>query len=209
MSENDPVINKDWFFDRLRSEKKSLRGMARHLELDASAVSRMLSGQRNMQMQEVNEIARFLNAPVTEVLKHAGVSMDQDGQATPVVLAAVIDEKGIVQRLANARPLPHETLARVRAALGNPDESVIAAQIRASTGPLAVWDDAVILFRATQRVEPEAIGAMAIVRLMDGNQYFCRIDRARKTGEASLRLTEGDILDVELDTATPVLAVVP
>ncbi|PCH79776.1 MAG: transcriptional regulator [Hyphomicrobiales bacterium] len=162
-----------------------------------------------MQTQEADFIARFLNVPVSEILGHAGFARDLDGFEAPVVLAAIIDETGRVQRLREPRPLPQRVLDKARSSLGESGRLVIAAQIRAETGPLAVWDDAVILFSATTRVEPDAIGELAVVRLLDGEQMFCRIDRARKTGEATLRLPEGGLRDVLLDTAAPLLALVP
>lgn len=180
------------------------------MELDASAVSRMLSGQRKMQMDEAHSIARFLNAPLTEVIRHAGVARDLDGMPTRILLAATIDERGIVDRLLDSKPLPQDFIDRALAAIsGTGNGKVIAAQIRASTGPLAMWDDAVVLFGHTDRVENDAIGSLAICRKMDGEQVFVKVERARKTGEASVRCPNDKMIDVQLDTAAPVIAIIP
>lgn len=40
------TIDKKWFLKLLDERQISVRGLARHMDLDASAVSRMLSGQR-------------------------------------------------------------------------------------------------------------------------------------------------------------------
>jgi transcriptional regulator with XRE-family HTH domain len=204
------TIDKDWFFDRLKEKDKSLRGLARHMGLDASAVSRMLNGTRRMQLEEADEIARFLGAPVAEVLKHAGVAIDLDGVATRIILTSVINEKGNVERLHEPRPLPQSFIDRATAAIhmqGN--GAVIAAQIRADTGPLAAWDDAVALFRHTEIVEPSAIGSLAVCRLFEGEQIIAKIERARKTGEARIVTFEDAKREVMLLTATPVIAVIP
>ena len=67
-----------------------------------------------------------------------------------------------------------------------------------------MWDDAVVLFDPTCRVDNDAIGSLAICRKMDGEQVLVRVERARKTGEATVRCAA----DVTLDTAAPVIAVI-
>lgn len=203
-------IDQKWFLKKLADQRKSVRGLARHLNLDASAVSRMFSGQRKMQMDEAQSIARFLNAPLAEVMRHAGVAKDLDGLPTRILLAATINEKGIVSRLKDPKPLPQSIIDRAQAAITSDRNScVIAAQIRASKGPLAMWDDAVVLFDPTDRVHGDAIGSLAICRKMDGEQMLVRVERARKTGEATVRCASDVTLDVTLDTASPVIAVIP
>ena len=72
------TIDKDWFFKMLVRRERSLRGLARHMRIDPSAVSRMFSGERRMQMDEISKIASFLGVAVSEVLVHAGVSLRPD-----------------------------------------------------------------------------------------------------------------------------------
>lgn len=136
-------------------------------------------------MDEAVAIARFLGAPVSEVLSHAGISVDLDGQPTRIVLAAVIVETGAIERLTEPRPLPQNWIDKAQAAIkphGN--GRIVAAQVRAQDGPLAIWDDAVVLFGHTDTVEHNAIGALSICRMMNGEQLLAKIERARKTGEA-------------------------
>lgn len=203
-------IDKQWFMDRLTDQGKSVRGLARYMKKDASAVSRMLSGQRKMQMDEAAEIARFLSAPVSEVLNHAGVAVDLDGQPHQIILAAVITDTGRIERLTDPRPLPPSFIERAQDAIrGRSNARIIAAQVRADTGPLALLDDAVFLFGHTSTVDHAAIGELSICRLMSGDQVLAKIERARKTGEARVRDATGAAQEVLLDTATPVLAIVP
>lgn len=161
-------------------------------------------------MEEAGSIARFLGSPVSEVLAHAGVAIDIDGQPSRIVLAAIINASGAIERLPDPRPLPQSVIDRAQAAIkphGN--GRVIAAQVRASEGPLAIWDDAVFLFGHTDGVDNTAIGEMAICRLMSGEQMLAKIERARKTGEARVLNVSGDEHEVMLDTATRVLAIIP
>ncbi|HEY5797645.1 MAG TPA: helix-turn-helix transcriptional regulator [Bosea sp. (in: a-proteobacteria)] len=204
------TMDGEWFRKILRDQDKSTRGLARHLKVDGSAVSRMFSGQRKMKMHEASAIASFLAVPVSEVLKHAGVSIDLDGIPSRVVLAATINERGDIARLSDPSPLPQAVMDRAHAAIaGQGNGKIVAAQVRAASGPLAVLDDAVVLFKYTDSVDPGAIGSLSICRLHDGRQILARIDRARKTGEARIINAAGDVSEVVLHTATPVLAIIP
>lgn len=204
------TIDREWFLDTLAKQNKSVRGLARHMEIDASAVSRMLSGKRKMRMDEAGEIARFLGVTVSDVLSHAGVAIDLDGQPTRVLLAAIINANGVVERLSEPKPLPQSVIDKAQAAIGiGRNHTVVAAQVRASSGPLLVWDDAVLLFTPTDSVSHDAIGTLSICRLRDGQQMLAKIDRARKTGEAIITGIDAVSREAVLLTATPVIAVVP
>lgn len=162
-------------------------------------------------MEEAAAIARFLGAPVSEVLSHAGLAVDLDGQPTRIILAAIISADGRVERLRGPRPLPQSVIDKAQAAIRyhRDNGQVIAAQIRAAEGPLALWDDAVVLFGYSERVEPAAIGTLSVCRLIEGGQLLAKIDRARKTGEARVLDVSNAMREVVLDTATPVLAIIP
>lgn len=187
-----------------------MRGLARHLEIDASAASRMLSGDRKMKMDEAGAIAAFLNAPVAEVLRHAGVALDDENSLSRVLLAATVDENGQVRRLNKSRPLPQGVINRAVAAIRfQGDATVIAAQIRAETGPLAMLDDSILLFHVSKKVEEAAIGSLAICRTHEGDQYLAKIESARKTGEARVISCGGKSKEIILLTASPILAIIP
>jgi len=203
-------IDGKWFKDRLADRKKSTRGLARHLDIDPASASRMLNGQRKMSMEEAQKIAIFLGLPLGEVMRHTGIQMDGDGQPSRIVLAAMIGENGKLERLPEPRPLPHSVIEKATLALGlGYNQQVIAAQVRAPNGPLNLWDDAVILFTVAETVEPLAVSALSIVRLRDGSQYLAKVDKARKTGEADITTAAGKMNDVILETATPIIALIP
>jgi hypothetical protein len=206
-----PAIDKQWFIDKLAERGKSLRGLGRHMGLDGSGVSRMFAGQRKMKMQEAGEIASFLGVTVGEVLVHAGVSVELEATApSAMMLAATINERGTVNELPEPKPLPQAVIERAQATITvHGGDSIIGAQIRATNGPLSVMDDAVVLYQRSEIVDPAAIGVLSVCRSIDGTQFLGKIERARKTGEARLVLATGETKDVELVTATPVLAMIP
>lgn len=208
---SQPTIDGPWFHSQLQQRRLSLRGLAKHMDIDPSAVSRMFSGQRKMQLEEAQQIAAFLRVAVADVLQHAGASIDLDGVPTQVVLAATIDENGIVQRLKEPRPLPASVIERAHSAINAQPQgsSVIAAQVRAIEGPLAMLDDCVVLFGHTDTIDQRAVGTLSICRSNDGEQFIAKIEHARKTGEARVISAAKKPRDVSLDTATPVIAIIP
>lgn len=69
------ALNKAWFQTALRDRGKSQAALARHLDLDTASMSRLFSGQRRMQLDEAESIARFLSVSVLDVLKQAGLEI--------------------------------------------------------------------------------------------------------------------------------------
>lgn len=204
-------IDNEWFASQLKERNMSMRSMARTIGMDPSAVSRTFSGQRKMQMEEARQIANFLRVPLSDVMAHAGVSVDHKGKPNKIMLAAVISQDGFLDRLPVPKTLPHGLVERAHAAISNAGGGrIIAAQIRAADGPLGLWDDAVVLFMPTEIVEPDAIGTLAIYRRRDTDkQGIARLLRARKTGEALIQNADGGTAELILETAAPILAILP
>jgi transcriptional regulator with XRE-family HTH domain len=203
-------IDGNWFHNQLDDRGQSLRALARHLGKDASAVSRTFSGKRKMTMEEAAEIASFLGVSVTEVMHHAGITREGEGLGPKILLSAVIGEDGEVRSLPEPQPLPQAVLDKAQLSIGaGRNRRIIAAQVRASTGALSIWDDAVLLFAPTDGIEPGAIGALSICCLSGGKQILAKLDRARKTGEARVVSPDGGIGEAVLTTATPVLVMIP
>lgn len=84
-------VNTKWFRERLAERDMSMRRLAKHMELDPSAVSLMLRGKRTMTADEANRISGLLTVPVTEVLAQAGVQIEEDARSMPV--RATIDAR--------------------------------------------------------------------------------------------------------------------
>ena len=60
-------IDTAWFHQQLDERGESVRGLARFMELDASAVSRMLKGERKMSADEQDRISTFLGIDLAEI----------------------------------------------------------------------------------------------------------------------------------------------
>ena len=64
------TIDTAWFHRQLEARNQSVRALARFMEIDASAVSRMLKGERRMSAQEQDRIADFFGVGLEEVAAH-------------------------------------------------------------------------------------------------------------------------------------------
>lgn len=204
-------VDNEWFKDKLDEANMSMRDLAKRLDMNISSLSRTFAGHRRMQMEEAKQIAHFLRAPISEVMRHAGVAVDLDGLPTRVMLAATIGDDGYLERLRDPKPLPQAIIDKAQAAISKSGNGrIIAAQVRSTKGGLALFDDAMVLFAPSDAVDPSAIGALSIVRNRDTSaQAMVRLIRARKTGEALVQLASGATKEVTLDTASPVIAIIP
>lgn len=71
-------VDKQWFMERWAEKELSLRDVARKMDIDPSALSRTLSGERQMKPQEIVNIATILNVTSEEVLAHVGAADTND-----------------------------------------------------------------------------------------------------------------------------------
>lgn len=163
-----------------------------------------------MRMEEANKIASFLGTSVADVLNNAGVKITADASSRQISVLATVGEDGKVESVDEPTPLPASVFDRARTALKDTGSGKIhAAQVRASSGILSLFDDAIILFEPTTIVDPAAIGALSLCRDREGNETVARVIRARRTGEAVVLTVNGKEIETVLATATPILAVIP
>jgi phage repressor protein C with HTH and peptisase S24 domain len=65
-------MDTEWFREALNRAGRTQADLARYLGLPPSAISRMVSGGRQMKLQEAVQTAAFLGVPQDEVLRRAG-----------------------------------------------------------------------------------------------------------------------------------------
>ncbi|MBW7851735.1 MAG: helix-turn-helix transcriptional regulator [Rhodospirillales bacterium] len=67
-------MDRQWFRDRLHALGRTQAELARQLDLDASAVTRLLKGERQLKGAEAARLAALLECGVDEVLRAAGAA---------------------------------------------------------------------------------------------------------------------------------------
>lgn len=191
-----PHVDTQWFVDALDARKMSRRALARHLGLDASAVSLMLRGKREMRMTEAAQIAALLGLPLTEVIAHAGV---QQGKGGKVSIAGWIDGSGEVHM--------QESGDSIDALPGLPD-GCIAVQYRTAATALEHRDGWVLIFTPPTGMAPDILDRFCIAKIRAGIIVAGQIKRGYKRGAFNI-IDPVNLQDVELEWATPVLWIRP
>jgi transcriptional regulator with XRE-family HTH domain len=200
-------VDGDWFRQQLARVGKSQNALGAHLGIAGSQSSRLFNGTRKMKFEEVPKIARFLGVTVEDVLKHAGLPVN-DKTAKPMMATQFVGPDG---KLIHTEPveLSADLINRAREAVPYDRQSQVnAALIRAPKGALAIWDDALVLYEDFGTAPP-AMGVLSIAKLRDGVQIMGHVESVKKTGEARIRTADGEVQTVQIEGASKVLAVIP
>ena len=144
------MIDKQWFVERIAARRGSMRGLARHMEVDPSQVSRVFSGVRRMQIADATAIAAYIGVTPAEVLAHAGLP----GAVQTVPILWHIDGNGHATRVRASRValLFHPT---------DPSVACAAGLVVASHGALMAFDDALVVMEAEASHRPTGLCLVA------------------------------------------------
>lgn len=193
-------MNTRWFRDRLKGIELSQRGLAKLLDVDAAAVSYMLRGKRKMSLAEANRIAQILGVPASEVMRQAGIKVDDNIRRVPV--SGVCDAAGHITMLAA------KTHEKIVAPADVPADS-FAVQVRSPGHTKDGW----LFFVGSGQNDPrEQIDSMCLCALQDGTQMLAYIRRGYRKDAYNLTLStdNGKLLqDQHVTWASPVLWIKP
>lgn len=177
-------INQAWFQERLKTLKLSQRQLAKRIELDPAAVSYMFAGKRRMTMDEARRIADVMLLPVTEVMRQAGIDVQDDVRKVPV--AGYIGAGSVVTLM------PAGTHDTVLAPADVPAGS-FAVQTRIVTSPSDGW----IYFVSGQQQPPnDLLDRLCILAIADGRLLCAMLRRGYKQRLFNLvLLPDGGVLE--------------
>ncbi len=163
-------VNTQWFKDRLADKKLSVRGYARLVEMDPSAVSRMFTGGRLIQMAEAVAFASVVNVPLEDVMANAGLRPPVNVKGSTAIVGYV-DANGAVHRGQVDAP---------RRAPTPPELSDAAVAVRFETGATAAsaLDGWLAYFQDLERIPADAVGRLCVATL--GNHGGARIAFVRR-----------------------------
>lgn len=202
-------VDRRWFLDRMESVGLTQRKLAEYLDVDESAVSLMLRGQRGMKVHEAGIIAKALNVPVGEVFKAAGVPMPDYGSGNTVPV------KGWVDSLFNVHMKRPKSGARKVTAPVFDVPHLVAVRVMAPEIPSYQLGEAVLYYSDdadTPGVDPDCIGRLSIVKTATG-WFLIRVvvREGKKRGQYTLhRTTDGAVEErVALEWGTPIMAIRP
>jgi hypothetical protein len=152
-----PEIDTAWFLAQIQASNHPTQAeVAARLRarsgrpMDPAAFSRLLRGERGMQIDEAQQLAKLLKVPLAEVLRRAGLPAPEAEVRVPVI--GHVDSRGAVLVYTGAAK-GDETIAGP----SNLPHDAVALAVRAG-GELAVFDGAVLFLAPLGPVTPECIG---------------------------------------------------
>jgi transcriptional regulator with XRE-family HTH domain len=197
------AVNADFFYELLKDRQLSLRGLAKKIGLEPGALSLTFRGQRNMRLNEANEIAVILGVPLKEVLRNAGVENVSSGERTIPVIG--------VMRGSNVTTIDfNASLERVA---GPPDLPEVAYAILAQTAmsDLAPFDGWLFFIGQPQQDARNLIGRSVFAKPAgEENAVYGFLSRSHKPGLFNLRHYVGQAREaIDIEWAAPVLWIRP
>ena len=158
-------IDTQWFKGKLQDKALSQRKLAKMLEMDPAALSLMLRGKRQMTNHEAYQLSTLLGVSVNEVLRHAGIEVQEDVRQCPI--AAFVNERGQVTLMP---PGTHDTV------LGPADCPVgtYAVQMRSHS---SITDGWLLYVNPAQLPAPLNIDQLCMTAVADGRQLLGIIRR--------------------------------
>lgn len=184
-------FNKQWFVDRIADRELTAGKLAAMMGLSRSLMSKRLSGHIPITLAEAADMARMLGVDVTEIMRHSGISLPGGSKAKIVGQCS-----GLGAVVAAGKKGPKEievacsSLATLRGVLVGHD------------GALEGW---VALFAPSAKLQPEAVGRLAIVGA-GSKTWLGVLARGAARGRWNVADLAGAVLaaDLAVESASPV-----
>jgi len=190
-------VNTKWFREKLAERGLSQRALARKLGIDQSAISLTFSGRRRMQFKEAADIARLIGLPVSDVLKNAGVPVDDGKQTIPI--AAIYDGHGEVHcigydgdRIAPPIPMPSGSTA---------------LQCRTAGSSLEHMDGWMLFNGPHVKPDDMPLDTFGAVKIKNGVCVLGTVRRGYKKGRYNVVGPAGNMTDVDVEIFVPTLSI--
>lgn len=195
-------INKLWFINQLKNQEKTAYQMAKVLNLDPSAVSRMLSGDRKMELREAAIIAKFLGHSVTTIMEQAGIPLSQISPKETGMMRVfgTVNAKGDVSMV-----VPHEA-PYVTAPANIPNHGIALRYMTDGTA-FEYANGWVLYYEPLTDIPLDAIGRLCVVKVAGESDFAVRvIKRGLERGKYKLFTPWGeDAGTAVVENASPIL----
>lgn len=179
-------MDEKWFRDRMADKGVTASKLAALLEINHGNMSRRLKGTARITLDDARIIADALGVAYDDVVRKAGIAVRRDSRAAVPFVGVV----GIDGRIAK-----HHGSAERPAAM--PDDAA-ALLLRVGNG----WDNCVAYYVPSSRLEPDAVGRLAVV-----GKKLGFLARGSERGKWDLRGIGGnwENRDISVETAAPVV----
>lgn len=195
-------INQAWFQQKLRERKISQRQLAKKMDMDPASISNLFAGKRRMTPEEAKTIAGYLLVPVTEVLRQAGVDIQDDVRKIPI--AGFINGQSVAYSIAEGAEdymaAPHDVSA-----------DAYALQARTQMTGASYADGWLFVVDGTRHDPATMYGKLCIAATKSGELYLGIVTRGYKLQHhnVSLLLAAQAVENRDVIWASPVLWIKP
>lgn len=190
------TIDAKWFRQQLAERGLSQRQLSRKLGLDQSAISLTFSGKRRMQFKEAADIARLFGLPVSEVLNHSGLRLDEGKPTVP--LSSVYDGHG------ESHCIGVEGAERVAPPQPMADGST-AVHCRTAGSPLEHMDGWIIFCDPpTTSIQ---LDQFCRVKIRNGVKVLGVVRRGYKKGRYNISGPAGVLHDADIEWVQPIKSI--
>ena len=191
-------VDAPWFRGQFSDGRKTQRGLANALGRHPSAVTMFMQGKRRLTAADLAVLAQYIGAPVSEVMRRAGIESRPAGKDS-VAVTGTINEAGEIRAAKGTGPR-----------VPRPPESGdgVSALRYQGEGPEDGW---VFYYQASGTVAKEAIGRLSVVQVRGLGTPVLRVVRhGYDSGRFNLIPWDGQKIDlgmenVQLRSASPVL----
>lgn len=196
-------INRNWFLARIKERGTSMRKLSQSMQLDASAVSLILSDQRGMTPAEVKRMADLLLVPSTEIMRNLGIDIRDDVRRVPIAghisasSEVTLHARGTEESVIGPADMPNDA---------------VALQWR-TVGSALYYTDGWLAFVSMSHARPEDhIGKMVICAdQSSGKIYKGMLMRGYKSGLYNISFVPGQNMmeNVTVAWCAPILWIKP
>lgn len=172
-----------WFKARMADVNLSLRGCAKMVGMDPSALSRAVSGQRKLQVDEIAALALTLGVPKPEIEKRLGVKAEDDGT---VAIEGWIDHRGNVEL--------GRTGERTPRIAGWPDGGIVF-KVHAPHGLINFLDGATIYFGP--KIPPSELieGKMGLFQHLNSRKWIFQCGKLIQNSNSEIQNQAKEIIN--------------
>ena len=195
----NPAIDTGWFKEQLRIKGLSVRALARHLNISASAASYMLRGVSKIPQDKAQAMADLFAVDLLELYKRVGAPIDDAQRSVPVTYFMDTERKIL--------PLPSEEVFSVPAPFETTASS-ICLQIRTTD----MYDQWLLFTQGPKLPVNEAVNKLSLYEDAEGHLYVAIIRAGYQPGtyDAHSAFNDGRVFrGVQVVWASPIAWIKP
>ena len=195
----NPAIDTGWFKEQLRIKGLSVRALARHLDISASAASYMLRGVSKIPQDKAQAMAELFGVDLLELYKRMGAPIDDAQRSVPVTYYIGTERKilSVPPEEIFSVPAPFETTA-----------SSICLQIRTTD----MYDQWLLFTQGPKLTVKDAANKLCLYEDALGDLYVAIIRAGYQPGtyDAHSAFNDGRVFKgVEVTWASPIAWIKP